>query len=135
MSKRTIGRLAKESGVGVETIRYYERRGLIERPPRLRGAGWRAYEDRAFWTLRYIRIGQELGFTLKEMAELLAGAADGAPKFCLRMRAAVRQKLTEVEEELQRLGHRRQALTEFLDACTKRSGTHCPILIHLEASE
>jgi MerR family transcriptional regulator, mercuric resistance operon regulatory protein len=71
-SKRTIGKLAAEAGIGVETIRYYERRGLLQQPPRHGTA--RNYGDEALWRLRYIKVGQQWGLSLREMRNLLAGA-------------------------------------------------------------
>jgi DNA-binding transcriptional MerR regulator len=71
-SKRTIGKLAAEAGVGVETIRYYERRGLLQQPPRHGTA--RNYGDEALWRLRYIKVGQQWGLSLREMRSLLADA-------------------------------------------------------------
>jgi DNA-binding transcriptional MerR regulator len=66
-SKRTIGKLAAEAGVGLETIRYYERRGLLRQPPR-RGAA-RNYGDEALWRLRYIKVGKQWGLSLREMRD------------------------------------------------------------------
>jgi MerR family mercuric resistance operon transcriptional regulator len=71
-SKRTIGKLAAEAGVGVETIRYYERRGLLQQPARHGTA--RNYGDEAFWRLRYIKVGRQSGLSLREMRDLLTGA-------------------------------------------------------------
>ena len=62
---RTIGKLAKEAGVNVETIRFYERRGLL-RQPRLPTSGWRVYDDSAVWVIHYIKLGRQLGFSLGE---------------------------------------------------------------------
>ena len=79
---RTIGRLAEEVGGSVETIRFYERRGLL-RQPKAPASGWRVYDTSAAWTLHYIRLGRQLGFTLSELKTLLAGV--GSRKlFCSR---------------------------------------------------
>jgi hypothetical protein len=89
-SKRTIGKLAAEAGVGVETIRYYERRGLLQQPPRHGIA--RNYGDEALWRLRYIKVGQQWGMSLSEMRTLLA-VAERSPNFCSSIRAAAAQRI------------------------------------------
>lgn len=66
----TIGKLAKAAGVGVETVRFYERRGLIRKPPK-RESGFRTYSDEEVTRIRFIRRAQELGFTLREVKELV----------------------------------------------------------------
>jgi len=70
MESMTIGKLAKRAGVGVETIRFYERKGLLPEPPR-RYSGYREYPESAIDRVRFIRRAKELGFTLKEIGELL----------------------------------------------------------------
>ena len=131
-NRRTIGRLAKEVGVSVETVRYYERRGLMEQPRALGAAKWRVYPDRALWILRYVKIAQDLGFSLAEVAELLKVASVAPPAFCLNIRAAVSRKLDQVDRDLSELQARRIAIVEFLEACAKRNdGPKCPIFMHL----
>ncbi len=71
MSGRTIGQLAREACVNVETIRYYQRRGLIPQPQAVDGR-WRHYGDEAFFLLRFIKLMQRLGFSLREIQALLA---------------------------------------------------------------
>jgi MerR family transcriptional regulator, copper efflux regulator len=71
MSTLTIGQVAKEAGVGVETLRYYEREGLVKEPPR-RDSGYRQYPEDVVKRIHFIKRAQELGFSLKEIAELLA---------------------------------------------------------------
>lgn len=71
MKSLTIGRLAKEAGVNLETVRFYERRGLLPRPPRS-SSGYRMFPAEAARRLRFIRRAQELGFSLKEIRELLS---------------------------------------------------------------
>ena len=72
----TISRVAERAGVGVETIRFYERRGLIKQPPRPQSWGFRFYGDEVVERIRFIRQAQELGFSLREIAELLMLRAD-----------------------------------------------------------
>ena len=74
MKGKTIGKLAKEAGIGVETIRFYEQRGILKQPP-APASGWRQYSEEALSTIRYIKVGQQLGFTLSEMERLQGIAA------------------------------------------------------------
>ena len=76
MNGMTIGKAAREAGVGVETIRFYERKGLIDQPLRPREGGFRIYPDHAVHRVRFIRKAQELGFSLSEVEDLLALRAD-----------------------------------------------------------
>jgi len=80
---RTIGRLAEEAGVHVETIRYYERRGLLRRPP-TPPSGWRTYDESAVWIIHYSKLGGQLGFTLAELRKLLSQVGSGQA-FCTSM--------------------------------------------------
>lgn len=134
MSSRTIGRAAAEAGVGVETIRFYERRGIIEQPLRPRTGGPRIYPKEAVRSVRFARRAQRLGFSLREIRELLSLRADPAAE-CedIRLRAAA--KLEEVEEKIGALLKIRSALRQLVDDCP-RSGTaagRCTILQALDA--
>ena len=80
MTDMTIGKVADVVGVGVETIRFYERRKLIEQPSRPREGGYRNYSDATVKRLHFIRRAQELGFSLKEIAELLELRDADAPR-------------------------------------------------------
>lgn len=101
MSRRTIGKLAREAGVNVETIRFYERRGLLKRPPEP-AEGWREYGDTAVWAVCYIRQAQKLGFTLKEIKKLRLTFEDRGA-FCRSLHEALTTKLRQTEEEIGRL--------------------------------
>ena len=79
MRELTIGEAARRAGVGVETIRFYERRGLIDRPQKPQGAGFRVYAPEQVRRIRFIREAQQIGFSLREIAELLALEADPRP--------------------------------------------------------
>ncbi len=112
----TIGRAASEAGVGVETIRFYERRGLIARPPKPSGVGVRRYAPETVQRVRFIREAQRLGFTLREIEELLALQADpNADAGDVRRRALA--KIEEVNSRIARLGEIRDALIRLLAAC------------------
>ncbi len=136
MTQRTIGRLAKEVGVNVETVRYYERLGLIEKPQTTVGTKWRVYQDRALWALRYVKLAQQMGFSLAEISDLLGAKSREPPEFCRGIRAAVSGKLAQVEAELEVLQLRRQSLIDFMHACAKRAGgPQCPIFLNLRKKE
>lgn len=116
MQGMTIGEAAMAAGVGVETIRFYERRGLIEQPSRPAGGGFRSYPWETVRRIRFIRQAQELGFSLREARDLLALRTDGsADAAAVRERAQV--KLDDVERKLEHLGQIRAALRELLAAC------------------
>lgn len=116
MDALTIGKAAKAAGVGVETIRFYERQGLIEQPPRPASGGFRTYSEETVHRIRFIRQAQELGFSLREAGDLLALRTDGAADAgAVRERALA--KLEDVEDKIERLGQIRAALRELLEAC------------------
>jgi DNA-binding transcriptional MerR regulator len=132
MSNRTIGVLAKEVGISVEAVRYYERLGLIEKPRTSGRSKWRIYEDRALWALRYVKLAQDFGFSLAEIADLLSSAHEPPPAFCRSLRARVSTKLLDVERQIAELQSRRQAIVEYLAGCAARDGSpNCPIFKHL----
>lgn len=124
-STRTIGRLAKEAGVGVETIRFYERQGLIDRPRA--ASGYRQYDERHLARLRYIKIAQSLGLSLKEIAALSAGL-DDRQGFCASVRAVVSARLEAVCAEAARLERLQAEMQGFLRACAARDPARgCPV--------
>ncbi len=126
---RTIGKLAKEVGVGVETIRFYERQGLIEQPRKSRGP--RHYDDRTLAMLRYLRLAQQLGFSLKEIRSLKGKLADGQA-FCSSLRAIVETKLESLAREAEALARLRDELNSFLSRCRARDPKlPCPIVEEL----
>ncbi|MFD7729055.1 MerR family transcriptional regulator [Kitasatospora phosalacinea] len=107
--------VAEAAGVNIQTLRYYERRGLLPEPDRSPG-GHRRYDDRAVTVLRVIKAAQRLGFTLEEVADLLETGRHrhGRPAPGLQERA--RAKLAEVEQRIADLTTIREALTAALDA-------------------
>ena len=128
MAPRTISRAAREAGVGVETIRFYERKGLIAQPAKPPGGGFRVYPPETVERIRFIRQAQELGFSLREAGELLMLRADpNADASDVRARAAA--KLAEVEDKISRLGDIREALNTLIEACPGRGALRrCTIL-------
>lgn len=122
---RTIARLASDAGVGIDTIRYYQRRGILATPA-ARG-GWRTYDDEALWRVRYVKDAQALGFRLTEIIELLRDAEKSA-NFCATIRAKAAVKLEEVDRQIAELEARKQQLSTFITTCrAKPDHERCPI--------
>jgi len=130
----TIGALARAAGVGVETVRFYERKGLLARPPRT-PSGYRQFASDAVARLSFIRRAQGLGFTLDEIQELLELRIDEVAA-CHTVEARARDKLVSVEAKLRELRRMRRVLRTLVSACEAREPTsECPILEELEDSE
>jgi MerR family mercuric resistance operon transcriptional regulator len=111
----TIGQLARRTGIGVETIRFYERRGLIPEPPRS-AAGYRQYRPDAVRRVMFIRHAKALGFSLEEVSELLALRVDpesGCADACGR----ARKKVSDIEQRIAELERMRDRLGRLLEAC------------------
>lgn len=123
-----IAELARESGVGIQTVRYYERRGLL-RDPRRRGTGYREYDARALDRLRFIRRAQELGFTLSEIEELLALRVSRRTT-AAAVKARAEQKIAEIEARQRDLERIRHALHHLSGQCRGGHGpaSDCPLL-------
>ena len=128
MSDMTIGKVAQAVGVGVETIRFYERRGLIEQPPRPAAGGYRVYSDETVQRVQFIRRAQELGFSLREIAELLSLRTDhDTDAGEVRQRATA--KLQDVDRKIERLQHIRRGLMTLLDRCPGEGPLRCCSII------
>lgn len=125
----TIGQLAKAAGVGVETIRYYQRRGILATPRKPLG-GQRHYPRESLNHLAFIRRAQQLGFSLDEIVVLM-GMRDGA--HCAQAQAAAQGKLDELGERVAELNRMRKQLREILQeyAADKRKAG-CPLIRALE---
>lgn len=125
MRRRTIGVLATEANVGVETVRYYQRRGLLPRPEPKEGR-FRVYDADAVFTIRFIKTMQELGFTLTEIRKLLGVLSDG-PRFCHQAGEAAEVKIGQLEEKIRQLILIRDALRAWLTSCETQDGKgSCP---------
>ncbi|GLQ94013.1 heavy metal-responsive transcriptional regulator [Dyella acidisoli] len=130
----TIGTVAKRAGVPIDTIRYYEREGLLPEPLR-RASGYRSYNETAVSRLRFIRRAKELGFTLEEIRDLLALSSDrrGGVK-AVRKRAE--QRLASIETRIAELMRIRKGLQQLIQACPGHGDPeHCPILRALADEE
>ncbi len=127
----TIGQVAAAADVNIQTIRYYERRGLVV-APRRSPAGYRQYGEEAVARLRFIKRSQELGFSLAEVRELLSlrirhGSA------CDVIEQRTRKKIDVVEDKIRELGRLKRTLEKLVAACAMRQPTEeCPILNALE---
>ncbi len=123
----TTGRLAKAADVNVETLRYYEQRGLLPEPPR-RDSGYRIYPTESVERLRFIKGAQELGFTLEEIKELLTlRVSETADKGIVRHHA--QQKVKQIEVKIRALQEMRDALQHLIHECSGEGPTSdCPIL-------
>lgn len=129
----SIGELAKEAGVGIETVRFYERRGLLAEPQR-RASGYRQYEPEAVAVLRFIRRAKELGFTLKEIQSLLnLRRSSSATRADVRRNAQA--KLVDIETKIRDLERMRTALSDLTSTCHgDGAAAGCPILIALNGA-
>ena len=120
----TIAAVAGNAGVGVETVRYYERRGLIQQPLRRNGA-YRRYGLEHVERIRFVKRAQELGFSLEEIATLLK-LQDGANRAQIRRVASAR--LEQLRARLTDLRHMERVLTHLLTECESGKTLHCPII-------
>jgi MerR family mercuric resistance operon transcriptional regulator len=124
----TIAGFARKGGVGVETIRYYQRRGLLKTPPRAgsasRSGSIRRYGDEDLRQLHFIRKAQTAGFTLEQIAELIAlDATQGRA----RARALAKERITALDAKISELQQAREALSRLSAECASSRGP-CPIL-------
>lgn len=133
MKTTTIAGLAKAGGVGVETVRYYQRRGLLDQPARPEGGGSagvvRRYGEADVRRLRFIRAAQAAGFTLEQVAELLAlDAGDDHA----RARGLALERIVALDARIAELETARDALKRLARACGETTAGPCPILSAFE---
>lgn len=122
-----IGQLARQAGVAIDTIRYYERQHLLPPPPRS-PSGYRRYEAQDAMRLNFIRRAKALGFTLDEIRELLS-LSSSSDSDMAAMKTAATAKLVVVEQRLAELARMRDALRTLIDACPGHGELErCPIL-------
>ncbi len=133
MESLTIGQLARRAGVGVETVRFYEREGLISEPPR-RPSGYRDYPPETVARIVFIRRAKELGFTLKEINELLELRVRPR-RNCAQVKQNADAKIADIDGKITGLRRMRRALKDLTRACEERTPTtECPILASLDMS-
>jgi Hg(II)-responsive transcriptional regulator len=129
----TIGKLAANAEVNVQTIRYYERRGLVPEPAR-NTAGYRRYSPDAVSRVRFIRAAKRVGFSLDDIEELLSYRASPR-RSCKGVREKALTKIAEVEEKLAELKRLRDALVRIVGACDgNRPMRDCAILAAFDES-
>jgi Cu(I)-responsive transcriptional regulator len=127
-----IGTLAKRAGVGIDTVRYYERAGLLTPKARL-SSGYRRYSELELTRLRFIRRAQALGFSLKEVSELLALSAR---RDVARVKHSAQAKLADVQQRIAELEKIRDGLATLISACPGHGrAADCPILTALGAEK
>jgi Hg(II)-responsive transcriptional regulator len=123
--------VAAEAGVNVQTLRYYERRGLLPEPDRLE-SGYRSYSTDAVRTVRFVKSAQHLGFSLEEIDTLL-DLATGGPKNCDAAKTLATEKLARLEQKISGLAAMRDSLRQLVATCERSRGNRdCPMLEALE---
>lgn len=124
---RRIGDVAREGGVGVETIRFYEREGLIEQPEKPE-RGWREYGTTQLTQLGHVKLAQDMGLTLRDMRKLQGLARGAQPPFCAAVRETLVARLSQLDAEIAALRKKRQGLKSWLAQChARRDAPDCPL--------
>lgn len=131
MNTLSIGQVAKQSGIGIETIRFYERKGLIDEPPR-RESGYRQYTDDVIKQLTFIQQAKTLGFSLNEIHELLSlRSQPGVTSREIKRMAEV--KLVDIDQKIKMLKRMQKSLKNLVDQCPGTGPTdECPIIEALD---
>lgn len=131
MTHLSTGQLAKQADVNIETVRYYERRGLIPEPPR-RESGYRKYPPNTVERIHFIKRAQELGFSLKEIGDLLSLRVDPhAP--ALEVRNKAQEKVRDIDAKIESLQQMKHALLHLIGQCDGHGTVNdCPIIEALE---
>lgn len=123
-----IGEVAASAGVNIQTVRFYERRGLLQEPPRL-PSGYRVYQDQTPALIRFIKQAQSVGFTLNEIRELLQ-LRNGRVGNASQLRSIGEAKIRALDDEIQRLIEARDVLSQLLNACNcSDGGSECTVTI------
>ena len=129
-----IGEVADRGGVNLQTIRYYEREGLLPQPPRL-PSGYRVYTQPTVRRVRFIKRAQELGFTLSEIRELLSLRLDHE-RDRSEVRAIAEAKVADIAEKIRTLTAMKEALVRLTEHCSGHGpASECPILESLDSDE
>jgi MerR family transcriptional regulator, mercuric resistance operon regulatory protein len=123
--------VARQADVNSQTLRYYERRGLLPEPERS-PAGYRTYTADAVRLVRFVKRAQSLGFTLDDVEELLH-LAGGGPASCVDAKAMARNRITDLDQRITELVGMRDALSRLVDTCERpRRKRDCPLLVEIE---
>ena len=127
-----IGEVAERGGVNLQTIRYYEREGLLPEPPRL-ASGYRVFPESTVRRVRFIKRAQEIGFSLREIRELLSLRMDGP---CAEVRSLAEAKIADIEVKMRTLGAMKRILRRLTDQCPGCGpASECPILESIDSTE
>ena len=125
-----IGEAAEQAGVNVQTLRYYERRGLLPKPPR-RTSGYREFPHESVRIVRFIKRAQELGFSLDEVEELLR-LRRSSRRDRTRIRKVAEQRIAQIDRKITELDRMRSALRGLVHACHEGATLECPIIEALD---
>jgi len=125
---KTISKVAKELGINIETVRFYERKELIEQPLKPE-VGYRHYSEKTINRIRFIKRSQELGFTLAEVSNLLS--LNDSP--CSQVQELTEHKLSSVHQKIAYLQRLEKALQGLLNQCQNNDDEHCPIIDSLQS--
>jgi Hg(II)-responsive transcriptional regulator len=125
-----ISKAAEQSGVNVQTLRYYERRGLLPRPPR-RASGYREFPPDAVNVVRFIRRAKDLGFSLEDVDELLRLRRNSG-RHRARIRALAEGRIRQIEQKLAELERMKRALKTLVHSCQEGTALECPIIEALD---
>ena len=128
-----IGEIAAQADVNIQTLRYYERRGLLT-PPSRRASGYREYGTDDVQRVRFIRRAQDLGFTLQEIGDLLALQSESV-RSCGSVEKRASLTLGRIDDKIKDLRRMRTALAKYVHACRDRSLESCPLLAALGGEE
>lgn len=125
--------VATKAQVNVQTLRYYERRGLLAEPQRT-SSGYRVYTPDAVQVVRFVKRAQQLGFTLDDIEDLLH-LADGGPDSCQEAKAMARSRIADLQRRIDELAGMRDALARLVDTCDQpRRKRDCPILHDIQTA-
>jgi MerR family transcriptional regulator, copper efflux regulator len=131
MGNYSIGEVAKVAGVNIQTLRYYERRKLLS-PKTRKSSGYRVYDETSLKKLHFIKGAQELGFSLKEIKDLLSLRVSSKAR-CGDIQNKAQIKLKDVEVKIRKLESIKNVLKKLIQSCHREESTdHCPILISFE---
>jgi len=130
-----IGELSKQTGFQIETLRYYEKQGLLE-PVARTESGYREYDEESLLQLRFIQQAKSVGFSLSEISELLTLRVERDQHSCGDVKLIAEQKLQQIESKIKELHKMRKALHKITDACCggAEPATSCTILNALDSS-
>jgi len=128
-----IGEAAEQAGVNVQTLRYYERRGLLPKPPR-RTSGYREFPQESVRIVRFIKRAQELGFSLEEVDELLRLRRHSG-RNRQRVRSIAERRVRQIDQKIVELDRMRRALRILVHSCHEGTTLDCPIIEALEGEE